>query len=44
MLWAINVLAYVINAVVVAGSTFGWWGATNDEVSDDNPTFVTPIG
>ncbi|CAM9636307.1 unnamed protein product [Scytosiphon promiscuus] len=44
MLWAVNVLAYVINAVVVAGSTFGWWGATNDEVSDDNPTFVTPIG
>ncbi|CAB1118024.1 unnamed protein product [Ectocarpus sp. CCAP 1310/34] len=44
MLWLVNVLAYLINAVVVGGSNFGWWGATNAEVSDDNPTFVTPNG
>eukprot|EP00752_Nemacystus_decipiens_P016332 g14607.t1 len=42
MLWAVNVIAYLINAVVVGGSNLGWWGSTNAEVSDDNPTFVTP--
>lgn len=44
MLWALNVLAYLVNAVVVGGSNFGWWGATNADVSDANPTFVTPAG
>lgn len=42
MLWLVNIVAYIINAVVVGGSTAGWWGATNDTVSDDNPTLVTP--
>ncbi len=44
MLWAINVLAYLINAAVVGSSNFGWLGETNAEVSDANPTFVTPDG
>ena len=44
MLWLVNIVAYIINAVVVGSSTFGWLGATNEEVSDDNPTFVTPEG
>ncbi|CAM9103031.1 unnamed protein product [Pylaiella littoralis] len=42
MLWLINVIAYVINAVVVGSSNFGWLGETNADVSNDNPTFVTP--
>lgn len=42
MLWLVNVIAYVINAVVVGSSNFGWLGETNAEVSDDNPTLVTP--
>ena len=44
MLWAVNIIAYLINAVVVGGSNFGWWGETNEDVSDANPTFVTPAG
>eukprot|EP00903_Cladosiphon_okamuranus_P005608 g5579.t1 len=41
-LWLANVLAYVVNAVFVAASNFGGFGSTNAEVSDDNPTFITP--
>lgn len=44
MLWLVNIVAYIINAVVVGSSQFGWLGATNEEISDDNLTFVTPAG
>ncbi len=42
-LWLTNVLAYIINALVVGGSSLGLFGLTNTEVSEENPTFVTPI-
>eukprot|EP00752_Nemacystus_decipiens_P016331 g14606.t1 len=41
-LWLVNVLAYVVNAIFVGSSSFGWLGSTNGEVSDNNRTFVTP--
>lgn len=44
MLWVVNIIAYVINAVVTGGSQQGWFGRTNDEISDDYPTLITPIG
>lgn len=42
-LWFINVLAFVINAIFVGSSNFGWMGSTNEEVSDNNRTFITPV-
>lgn len=42
MLWLLNIVTYLVNAVVVALSTFGVLGRTNDAVSDDNPTLITP--
>lgn len=44
MLWLVNIVAFLINAVVVGLSTTGVWGETNEAVSDDNPTLVTPDG
>ncbi|CAM9418985.1 unnamed protein product [Sphacelaria rigidula] len=42
MLWLVNIVAFLINAVIVGLSTLGVWGETNATVSDDNPTLVTP--
>ncbi|CAN0033600.1 unnamed protein product [Choristocarpus tenellus] len=38
----INSVAFIANAFVVGTSTLGWWGKDNAEVSDENPTLVTP--
>lgn len=40
--WVVNVVAYVVNAVLVGASNFGWMGSTNEEVSNNNETFITP--
>lgn len=42
MFWIWNLVAYIINAVVVAAASFGALGATNAEVSDDNTVLITP--
>ncbi|CAM9359720.1 unnamed protein product [Discosporangium mesarthrocarpum] len=38
----LNVAAFVVNIVVVAGSNGGWFGKDNAEVSELYPTLVTP--
>lgn len=42
MLWLANIVAYIINVVVVGSSIFGALGRTNADVSDDNITLITP--
>ena len=45
VLWFLNIIAYIINAVFTfGGGTLGWFGEDITSVSNEYQTLITPAG